>query len=363
MPGDFLLYVSCAGTHEILCFAMDRQTGELTLQHSTGLPGEATSPPSGTASSAMRPSFSIPMAVSPGRGVLYAVLRTAPYVVLSYRIDARSGALELLGEAGVPDSTPYIGTDRSGRLLFGAAYQGNCVWVSAIGADGKVAGAPHQIVAGIESPHCVLAHPNNRFVYVAAAGGDEMVQFRLDAATGRLEPLDAPPVQLADGTRPRHLAFHPDGERLYCITEAHALVEVYAVDGERGALTVMPGLGSRLPNDPAAPYTVAADIHLTPDGRFLYGSERTNSTIGGFAVAPDTGALSLIDAWPTESIPRSFALDPAGRFLVAAGQESGRIAVYAIDPATGRLGECLAYDVGEGPGWIEIVDPSGEVDG
>jgi 6-phosphogluconolactonase len=294
------------------------------------------------------------MTVSPCGKVLYAALRTPPLVVLSYRIDPASGALTPLGQADVPDS-PYIRTDRSGRLLFGAAYHGNCVWVSAIGEDGKVAGPPHQIVAGIGSPHCVIAHPNNRFVYVAAAGGDELVQFRLDAAAGRLELFDAPPVRLAEGTRPRHLAFHPGGGLLYCITEAQALIDVYAVDGESGALTPVPGLGSRLPDDPAAPHTVAADIHLTPDGRFLYGSERTNSTIGAFAVEPGTGALALIDAWPTDPIPRSFALDPAGRFLVSAGQESGRIVVYAIDPASGCLSERSAYAVGEGPGWIEIV--------
>jgi 6-phosphogluconolactonase len=274
--------------------------------------------------------------------------------VLSYRVDSATGALTRLGEAEVPDSTPYIHTDRSGRFLFGAAYQGNCVWVSPIDAGGLV-GPPQQIVSGIHAPHCVLPDPDNRCVFVAAASGDEMLQFRFDSDNGRLSVLDAP-ICLPELTRPRHLAFHPTARLLYCITESHALIDVYAVDGATGTLELMPELGSRLPPVAHSEHTVAADLHFTPDGRFLYGSERSLGSIGAFIVEPGTGALSYIDSFPTDRVPRSFAIDPAGRFLVAAGQETGRILVYAIDAATGRLGEAAPYEVGAGAGWVEFLD-------
>ncbi len=160
------------------------------------------------------------------------------------------------------------------------------------------------------------------------------------------------------GTRPRHLAFHPSQPLLYCITEAQALIEVYRVDDASGALTPAPGLGARLPGDPEAPHRVAADLHVTPDGRFLYGSERTGSTIAAFAIDATTGGLSLVDAYPVDRIPRSFAIDPGGRFLVSAGQESGRLTVHAIDRARGRLTDLGACDAGAGAGWVEIVDLS-----
>jgi 6-phosphogluconolactonase len=353
--GELMLYVSCAGSREIVCLAMNREDGWLDLRGRTLLPGLPCDPaPLPSSGGGMVASYSVPMALSPGGALLYATLRTPPFVLVSYRIDAATGTLTPLGEAGVPGSTPYIHTDRSGRFLFGAAYQGNCVWVSPIDADG-LAGAPQQIVPGIHAPHCVLPDPDNRFVYVAAASGDEMLQFRFDSGSGSLTSLGAP-IRLPELTRPRHLAFHPATKLLYCITETHALIDVYAVDVATGKLTLAPQLSSRLPPAADSEHTIAADLHFTPDGRFLYGSERTLGSIGAFAVDPGTGALRHIGSFPTDRIPRSFAIDPAGRFLVSAGQETGRIVVYAIDDATGRLGEGVPYEVGAGAGWIEFID-------
>jgi 6-phosphogluconolactonase len=353
--GELMLYVSCAGSREIVRLAMDRDNGKLELRGKTLLPGPPPEPaPPPSSGGVMLPSYSVPMAVSPDGALLYAALRTPPFAVLSYRVDPATGALTPLGEAEVPDSTPFIHTDRSGRFLFGAAYQGNCIWISPIDASG-LAGSPQQIVAGIHAPHCILPHRDNRYVYVAAASGDEMLQFRFDPDSGRLSPLDAP-LCLPELTRPRHLAFHPSAALLYCITESHALIDVYAVDSATGRLTAMPRLGSRLPPAKGSEHTVAADLHFTPDGRFLYGSERTDGSISAFAVAPGTGALRHVGSFATDRIPRSFAIDPTGRFLVSAGQETGRLVVHAIDPVTGRLGEETAYEVGAVPGWVEFID-------
>lgn len=350
-----MLYVSCAGSREIVRYAMDRRSGVLTLCGKTLLPGPPPDPaPPPSSAGVIVPSYSVPLAVSPDGAFLYAVMRTPPFAVVSYRVDAVTGGLTPLGEADVPESTPYIHCDRSGRFLFGAAYQGNCVWVSRIDEDG-LAEAPHQIIAGIDSPHCVLPHPDNRSVYVAAAGGDEMLQFRFDTDSGRLSPLDAP-IRVAEGRRPRHLAFHPQGGLLYCITEAEGLIDVYKVGVADAKLAPAPDRGSRLPADPAHSHTVAADLHFTPDGRFLYGSERTHGTIAAFAVAPGTGALSYIDSFATDRIPRSFAIDPSGRFLVAGGQETNRVVVHAIDLESGRLSEGAAHEAGIVPGWVEFID-------
>jgi 6-phosphogluconolactonase len=356
--GDLIVYVSCAGSRAIVRLAMDRDSGRLEPCGKTLLPGPPPEPGPPTLGGVMLPSYSVPMAVSPNGAFLYAALRTPPFAVLSYRVDPVTGALTPLGEAEVPDSTPYIHTDRSGRFLFGAAYQGNCVWVSPIDADG-LAGSPQQIIAGIDSPHCVLPNPGNRYVYVAAASGDEMLQFRFDPESGHLSPLNAP-LSLPELTRPRHLAFHPSAALLYCITESHALIDVYAIDSATGKLTPEPKLGSRLPPAADSEYTVAADLHFTPDGRFLYGSERTRSSISAFAVESGTGALRHVGSFATDRIPRSFAIDPAGRFLVSAGQETGNVVVYAIDVATGGLGAGTAYKVGTGAGWVEFIDLAGK---
>jgi 6-phosphogluconolactonase len=101
---------------------------------------------------------------------------------------------------------------------------------------------------------------------------------------------------------------------------------------------------------------LAADLHLTPDGRFLYGSERTSSTLTGFTVDPTSGTLSLIGSVPTETQPRGFNIDPSGRYLLAVGQLSHALSSYQIDAATGHLTKLTEYPMGKNPNWIEMLN-------
>ena len=95
---------------------------------------------------------------------------------------------------------------------------------------------------------------------------------------------------------------------------------------------------------------------MSPDGRFLYASERTSSTIAEFSVDPVSGFLKQIGSVPTETQPRGFAIDPRGRFLVCVGQVSNSMTVYTIDQATGELSEVERYAMGQNPNWVEIID-------
>jgi 6-phosphogluconolactonase len=107
--------------------------------------------------------------------------------------------------------------------------------------------------------------------------------------------------------------------------------------------------------DPAGT-AAAADIHLTPDGRFLYASVRRDSLIAAFQVDPSDGTLAAIGRFEVEKTPRSFAIDPDGRSLICAGRDSSSIGVYAIDGATGRLARDFVYGTSANPNWIEIVN-------
>src|SRR5262249_28085069 len=98
----------------------------------------------------------------------------------------------------------------------------------------------------------------------------------------------------------------------------------------------------------------AADLHLTPDGKFLYASERTSSTLAAFAVDAQTGKLAYLSSVPTERQPRGFAIDPKGKFLVASGEKSETLSVYAIE-ASGALRPAHKAPTGKGSNWVEIV--------
>ena len=99
----------------------------------------------------------------------------------------------------------------------------------------------------------------------------------------------------------------------------------------------------------------AGVLHRTPNGTFLYASERTGSTLSTFRVDAATGTLTLLGTTPTEQQPRGFAIDPTGRFLVAAGEKSATISSYAIDPATGALQLVGKAPAGKGANWVEFV--------
>jgi 6-phosphogluconolactonase len=99
----------------------------------------------------------------------------------------------------------------------------------------------------------------------------------------------------------------------------------------------------------------AADLHVTPDGRFLYGSERKTSTLTGFRIDPEKGTLSPVGHFPTETTPRGFAIDPRGRFLLSAGLDSNHLTVYAIE-ANGTLNPKKQHAMGQMPNWVEFVD-------
>jgi 6-phosphogluconolactonase len=130
-------------------------------------------------------------------------------------------------------------------------------------------------------------------------------------------------------------------------------VDLLAFDAERGTLSHLQTLSTLPEGFDGKPW--GADVHFSPDGRFLYTSERSSSTLATFAVDAQAGRLSPVGHTPTEQQPRGFNLDPSGRWLVAAGQLSHALTVYAVDPRSGRLTALKSTPVGKNPHWVEIV--------
>ncbi len=98
----------------------------------------------------------------------------------------------------------------------------------------------------------------------------------------------------------------------------------------------------------------ASDLHLTPDGKFLYAAERTSSTIGAFSVDAASGKLTYLSSTPTEKQPRGFRIDPTGKYMVVSGELSETISVYAIE-TSGALKLLQKYPTGKDSNWVEIV--------
>ena len=295
----------------------------------------------------------MPLTVSPDRRFLHASIRSEPIAVASFAIDAQSGRLTPIGRCALPASSCWIGTDRSGRFLLSASYGESLIAVSPIDGEGAV-GPAQQTEATELNAHSVKTDPANRFLYAACLGGGAVLGHRFDAASGRFTRFADPVWHARPGAGPRHFVFHRGLPFVYLVNELDAAVDVFRLDRQGGFWTAVQTIGSMPAGFDGEPW--AADIHLTPDGRFLYTCERRSSTIAAFAVDPATGLLTLLGHTDTEQQPRSFAIDPSGHWLLAVGQGSHRLSSYAIDAASGALAKRHECAVGRDPNWIEIVE-------
>ena len=178
--------------------------------------------------------------------------------------------------------------------------------------------------------------PGNRYAVSADLGIDKILVYRLDPEEATLTPNDPPWVDVQAGAGPRHFAFHPNRKHAYLINELDNTAVAYTYDENRGVLQTIQVI-STLPGD-FTETSYCADIHVSPDGRFVYGTNRGHDSIVIFEVDPGTGKLTVVDYESTRGeFPRNFAVDPSGQFLFAANQNTDNIFTYRIDARTGRL--------------------------
>ena len=304
----------------------------------------------------------MPMTVSPDKRFLIAAVRAKPFSAYTYSIDRKTGALKQTGTGPLVESFPYITFDRTGRYLLSASYGGHLVSVNPVGADGRVSEAL-QVIPTARNAHAIITDKTNRFAFVPHLGTDQVFQFLFDEKSGRLSANTPPVLQLKAGIGPRHLVTSPDNRFVYLLNELTATVTTLSLENgvlkEIGSAAALPGskLGPGMPR-PQQGRDVsndiwASDIHVTPNGRFLYAAERTSSTLNAFRVMAE-GRLEYLFSMATEKQPRGFRIDPTGRFMVVSGEKSDTLSTYAIE-SNGQLKLVGKYPTGKGSNWVEIV--------
>jgi len=163
-----------------------------------------------------------------------------------------------------------------------------------------------------------------------------LLVYKFDNAKGSLTPNDPPFAKLDAGAGPRHFALSPTGKFAYVVSEMGRTVTVFSNDAASGKLQRLQTI-STLPKDFTG-RNDDAEIEIHPSGRFLYASNRGHESVAVYAVDADKGTLTLVEITPTGGKePRSFEIDPTGKFLFAANQKSDNIVVFRIDDKTGRL--------------------------
>ena len=336
---DYWVYV---GTYTgpkskgIYAYRFDASDGKLSARQ---LAGES-----------VNPSF---LAVDPSGRFLYAVNEVADYQgrrsggVSTFAIDPHTGALTFLNQVSSGGPGPcHVSLDRTGKYVLVANYDGGSVAVFPRLADGRlgVASAFIQHTGHSVNPqrqegphaHCILPSPDNRFALAADLGLDQLLVYRFDPSNGSLKPNDPPFAKADPGAGPRHFAFAPSGRFIYLINEIGSSITVFSYNGPAGVLQRLESV-STLPKDFKGAND-CAEIAVSHDGRFLYGSNRGHNSIAVFAVDRAKGTLTPVEHVSTQGkTPRNFAIDPTGKYLFAANQDSDSIVILRIDQQTGRL--------------------------
>lgn len=317
----------------------------------------------------------MPLAPGADQRTIYAATRGASPSLVKCTLDARTGRLTTEYSLAVNSSHVSIATDRSGRFLFGASYGSHEVVAYSTARLDSGDATPLQTLPGVRNAHSVVVSDDNRFVYATSLGNDELLCCAIDE--NPVQPLRlVDTVSFDKGFGPRHMRLSPGGEWLYVLSEFRATVAVLRRDTANGTLTlhgvseraaVLDGMNDGFARPPAtdpqpdaATLTSliwAADIHVRPDGRFVYVSERTTNRLFVLRVKSD-GMLEHVSHVETEAQPRGFAIDPSGQFLVACGEKSAHVSLYSIDAASGALTLRSRSPGSRGANWIEIVPRS-----
>jgi 6-phosphogluconolactonase len=303
-----------------------------------------------TAKGVDNPSF---LAIDPQRRYLYAVNEVSEFAgkqggaVSAFSIDQGTGKLVYLNQQPSRGTSPcHLSVDQTGQFVLVANYGGGSVSILPIHSDGKLGEATdfvqHQGSSvnprRQEGPHAhsVVLDKADRYAFVPDLGLDKIMIYKLDLTHGKLEPNDEPWAKVKAGTGPRHFTFHPNGRYAYVINELDSTLTAFTYDGTQGRLREVQTV-STVPADFSGT-SHCADVHVSPLGKFIYGSNRGHDSLVIFEIDEGTGRLTYVDHEPTQGkTPRGFAIDPTGTYLLAANQNSDTIVTFRIDQQTGRL--------------------------
>lgn len=293
---------------------------------------------------ASNPAF---LTVSPDQQFVYSVNEDAPGQLSAYRFDKTNGSLHLINrQSSHGDSPCYITIDKKGKWVIAGNYSSGTLALYKVLPDGGLDTAKQVIehngygmnTERQQGPHvhATVLSAGNKQLYVPDLGIDKVMIYDFDAKKGLLKEHVQPFVMTEPGSGPRHFAIHPHKKFAYLMEELTGTVSAFKI-AKDGSLSLLETT-SALPRDFMG-VIGSADIHVSPDGKFLYASNRGESnTIAIFKINPKTGKPIWAGAQSTlGKKPRNFNFDPTGNFLLVANQDSDEIVVFRRDLNTGLL--------------------------
>lgn len=297
------------------------------------------------------PSF---LAVSPNQQFVYAVNENADSTrftvsgnIVAFSFNAANGTLTEINKQPSGGKHPcYVAVDRSGKWVFAGNYSSGSIGLLPVNKNGVLDSAKQIIQHEGAGPdkqrqlgphvHSTNLSADNKYLFVPDLGIDKLMIYHFNSKNGHLQPAKIPYKTNIPGGGPRHMSIHPNGKYVYLLLELTGQVIVYKNSGN-GDIGAIQSIAAH-PDDYKG-IIASADIHVSPDGKFLYCSNRGDAnSISIFKILPADGKLTLIGHQSTMGkTPRNFNFDPSGNFLLVANQNTDEIVIFKIDKQTGLL--------------------------
>ncbi len=291
-------------------------------------------------------------ALSPNRKFLYAIHAPGQFggkdheQVSAYEIVGPNGQLKLLNrQSALGTAACYLDVDSTGKTVLVANYSTGSVAALPVREDGSL-GAAATFIQHVGSSvdmarqtgphaHCIVVSPDNKFVFAADLGLDQVLGYRLDPTTAKLTPNKQPFARTIPGAGPRHLTFHPNGKHVYVINELKNSVTLFDYEVGSGVLLEQQTIPTLPPDFKGTSH--CADLKITPNGRFLYGTNRGHDSIAAYRLGDD-GRLKLLSIEPSLGKgPQNLAITPDGTLLLCANMPGNNVVVFRIDQNSGAL--------------------------
>lgn len=336
-PNDvFLLvgtYTSEGGSQGIYVYKFDTETGK---SDSLSL------------AEAVNPSY---LVVSPDEEFVYAVGENGDGngTAVAFAFDKERGMLRYLNSSNTESPGPcFIEVDKAGKSVFTANYGGGSISVFQVKDDGTLSSSDPVISFEGSGPdttrqesshlHCIQFSPDEKFLFAADLGTDKIYRYNAIGSVFEGQPVlsqtSLKEFSTPVGAGPRHFDFHPNGKYFYLLGELSGDVIVYDYDG--GDLKEKQVIAT----DSVGGLRGSADIHVSPDGKFLYASNRLKADgIAIFTIDPDDGTLTKAGYQPTGRHPRNFVITPNGKLLLVASRDDNKIQIFTINNETGLLSD------------------------
>lgn len=295
------------------------------------------------------PSF---LTIAPNKKFVYACTDTRTSntgSVSAFSFNRKTGKLSFINKELSSGSNPvYISVHKSNKWAVIGNYTSGNLTTFPLAKNGSIKPYNQTIQHSGKSVdperqekphvHCTVFSPEHKYVFVADLGIDKVMTYTFrEHETNLLAPAPSPFTTSVSGSGPRHITFHPNKKFAYLIEEMSGAVVAYRYNNTSGSLNSIQRIFTH-PEGTQEPYS-GADIHVTPDGKFLYASNRANeNNIAIFSIDPNTGKLKEVGYQSTlGKTPRNFTIDPTGNFLLVANQESDNIIVFKRNTKTGLL--------------------------